>query len=106
MLVTSHLFEAYLKCHTKCFLLSLGETGTGNGYSDWVQAQQASYRKSSVNIFLSFIRKMMCALARRRDFWIWRLTKGAEDEGHPALLLDATNTHLFWGRCVWVESSK
>ena len=43
MLITSHLFEAYLKCHTKCFLLSLGETGTGNGYSDWVRAQQASY---------------------------------------------------------------
>jgi len=48
VLVTSHLFEAYLKCHTKCFLLSLGETGTGNGYSDWVQAQQASYRGEEI----------------------------------------------------------
>jgi hypothetical protein len=28
--ITSHLFEAYLKCHTKSFLLSLGETGTGD----------------------------------------------------------------------------
>jgi hypothetical protein len=49
VLITSHLFEAYLKCHTKCFLLSLGETGTGNGYSDWVQAQQASYRSEEIN---------------------------------------------------------
>ncbi len=48
MLITSHLFEAYLKCHTKCFLLSLGETGTGNGYSDWVQAQQATYRSEEI----------------------------------------------------------
>src|SRR6266853_344492 len=44
MLITSHLFEAYLKCHTKCFLRSLGETTTENCYSDWVQDQQASYR--------------------------------------------------------------
>jgi predicted RecB family nuclease len=48
VLVTSRLFEAYLKCHTKCFLLSLGETGSGNGYSDWVQAQQASYHSEEI----------------------------------------------------------
>jgi predicted RecB family nuclease len=48
VLITSRLFEAYLKCHTKCFLLSLGETGTGNGYSDWVQAQQSSYRGEEI----------------------------------------------------------
>jgi hypothetical protein len=39
MPITSHLFEAYLKCQTKCFLRSLGKTANGNGYSDWVQAQ-------------------------------------------------------------------
>ena len=44
MPITSHLFEAYLKCQTKCFLRSLGETATENSYSDWVHAQQASYR--------------------------------------------------------------
>lgn len=27
MLITSHLFEAYLKCHTKCFLLSSAKRG-------------------------------------------------------------------------------
>jgi predicted RecB family nuclease len=43
MPITSHLFEAYLKCQTKCFLRSLGETATENSYSNWVQAQQASY---------------------------------------------------------------
>lgn len=48
MLITSHLFEAYLKCHTKCFLLSLGETGTENSYSDWVHVQQASYRSEEI----------------------------------------------------------
>ena len=48
MFITSHLFEAYVKCHTKCFLLSLGETGTGNSYSAWVQDQQASYRSGEI----------------------------------------------------------
>lgn len=48
MFITSHLFEAYVKCHTKCFLLSLRETGTGNSYSAWVQDQQASYRSGEI----------------------------------------------------------
>jgi predicted RecB family nuclease len=48
MPITSHLFEAYLKCQTKCFLRSLGKTANGNGYSDWVQAQQASYRSEEI----------------------------------------------------------
>jgi hypothetical protein len=30
MIINPQLFEAYLKCSTKCYLKSLGETGTGN----------------------------------------------------------------------------
>jgi predicted RecB family nuclease len=48
MLITSFLFEAYLKCQTKCFLRSLGETTTENSYSDWIRAQQASYRSDGI----------------------------------------------------------
>ena len=48
MTVHFHLFEAYLKCPTKCFLRSLGETGTGNAYADWVQAQNTSYRSEGI----------------------------------------------------------
>ena len=48
MLITSFLFEAYLKCQTKCFLRSLGETTTKNSYSDWIHAQQASYRSDGI----------------------------------------------------------
>jgi hypothetical protein len=40
MPITSNLFEAYLKCPTKCFLRSRGETGTENSYANWVRAQQ------------------------------------------------------------------
>jgi len=49
MTVTPHLFEAYLKCPTKCFLWSRGETGKGNAYADWVRVQSASYRKEGIS---------------------------------------------------------
>ena len=44
MTVTSRLLEAYLKCHTKCFLRSRGEIGVGNVYADWVCAKNTSYQ--------------------------------------------------------------
>jgi hypothetical protein len=44
MKITPDLFEAYLKCPTKCFLRALGETAAGNAYADWVRTQNASYR--------------------------------------------------------------
>jgi predicted RecB family nuclease len=46
--ITPHLFEAYVKCQTKCFLRSLGEGAAGDGYSDWVRAQQATYRSEEI----------------------------------------------------------
>src|SRR5439155_3104123 len=44
----SHLFEAYLKCPTKCWLRSRGETGEGNAYADWVKQQNETYRAEGV----------------------------------------------------------
>ena len=49
MKITTPLFEAGLKCITKCFLRSLGETGTGNAYADWVRTQAESYRNAGTN---------------------------------------------------------
>ena len=46
--ITTSLFEAGLKCLTKCFLRSLGETGAGNAYADWVRAQAESCRSVGV----------------------------------------------------------
>jgi predicted RecB family nuclease len=42
--ITPHLFEAYLKCSTKCWLRSIGEEGSGNIYADWLRTQNESYR--------------------------------------------------------------
>jgi len=48
MKITTSLFEASLKCLTKCFLLSLGETGAGNAYAAWVRTQVESYRREGI----------------------------------------------------------
>src|SRR6266478_2055746 len=44
MRITSALFEAHLKCATKCWLRSTGELVAGNAYAEWVQTQNDSYR--------------------------------------------------------------
>src|SRR6516162_152139 len=43
--ITAHLFETYLNCPTKCFLRSIGETGTGNSYAEWKSAQNNLYQR-------------------------------------------------------------
>ncbi|MCX6925112.1 MAG: hypothetical protein NT154_18150 [Verrucomicrobia bacterium] len=45
---SSELFEAYLKCPTKCWLQSRGETCEGNVYAEWVKGQNESYRAEGV----------------------------------------------------------
>lgn len=53
MKITTPLFEAGLKCITKCFLRSLGEMGTGNAYADWVRTQGESYRNAGMKDLLA-----------------------------------------------------
>lgn len=48
MTITSHLLEAFLKCSTKCFLLSLGEADSENVYANWVQTQTEAYRSEGL----------------------------------------------------------
>ncbi len=48
MNISATLFEAFLKCPTKCFLLSLGETGTGNVYADWYRTENDFYQSEGI----------------------------------------------------------
>jgi hypothetical protein len=48
MKITSDLFDAFLKCPTKCYLRSTGQTGAGNAYAEWVREQNDAYRKEAV----------------------------------------------------------
>jgi predicted RecB family nuclease len=47
MRITSPLFDAFLKCATKCHLRSLGEIGSGNEYAAWVRGRDESYRREA-----------------------------------------------------------
>ena len=47
MNVTSALFEAFLKCPTKCYLRSTGQAGGENAYAEWVRAQNDAYRSKT-----------------------------------------------------------
>jgi predicted RecB family nuclease len=47
MRITSPIFDAFLKCATKCHLRSLGEIGSGNEYAEWVRGQDESYAREA-----------------------------------------------------------
>jgi hypothetical protein len=44
-MISSHLFEAYLECPTKCWLRAQNEPSTGNVYSEWARVRNDTYRK-------------------------------------------------------------
>ncbi len=44
MRITSDLFSAFLKCPTKCYLRSTGQSGSGNAYAEWVRDQNNAYQ--------------------------------------------------------------
>lgn len=48
MTITTYLFEAFLRCPTKCYLLSLGETGTENAYADWIRTRNEPYENEGI----------------------------------------------------------
>ncbi len=48
MTINPSLFQAFLKCPTKCWLLSVGEQATGNAYAEWLQSQTETYRVDGI----------------------------------------------------------
>ena len=49
MKITSDLFDAYLKCPTKCWLRANGEPSIDNNYGQWMTALSASYRVAEID---------------------------------------------------------
>ena len=49
MTITSPLFEALLKCPTKCWLRAANEPPAGNVYAEWVRTENESYRVAETN---------------------------------------------------------
>ena len=44
MRISSDLFNAFLKCSTKCWLQAAGEPVSDNAYAEWMKSQNRSYR--------------------------------------------------------------
>jgi len=103
--ITSHLFEAYLKCPTKCFLRSHGEAGTGNAYADWVRIQSESYRRNGIKC----LAVVYCENAKRSGMWL--NSHGVSMRGlyYPRGVLPncckpRVSARPFWMR-LWVETT-
>ena len=48
MRISSDLFNAFLKCPTKCWLQAAGEPASGNAYAEWVKSQDGSYHATEI----------------------------------------------------------
>ena len=53
MTITPFLFQAHLKCPTKCWLRATGEAPSGNTYAEWVKAQNESFRATQTERLLA-----------------------------------------------------
>jgi predicted RecB family nuclease len=79
MKITTSLFEAYIKCPTKCWLRFTGEPATGNDYAEWEQRRNESYRNAAIERLRSEVPKDECAVAPAQDglkTTNWRLGVG------------------------------
>src|ERR1017187_3449928 len=47
MTITPHLFEAFLKCPTKCWFRFTREPPADNSYAEWVHTETESYRAAA-----------------------------------------------------------
>lgn len=77
MIISSDIFEAYLKCSSKCWFCLRGEETDGNMYSQWLQRQNQSYRKEALKRLLESVHKADSIVAPSRLVNIkkakWRL---------------------------------
>ncbi len=60
MKTTAQIFLAYLKCSTKCWLISQGKTGKGNEYAEWVKDRTDFYNGAGIKRLLDAIPQKEC----------------------------------------------
>jgi predicted RecB family nuclease len=77
MKITPNLFEAYVKCPTKCWLRATNEPSTGAPYPEWVKAQNDSYRVNGTRrLVAEFPNDEVAPSPDMKNFKVakWRLT--------------------------------
>src|SRR6516225_1695561 len=63
MRISSDLFNAFLKCPTKCWLRAAGEPASGNAYAEWMTSQNGSYHATELERLLLEIPKEAVAVS-------------------------------------------
>jgi CRISPR/Cas system-associated exonuclease Cas4 (RecB family) len=53
MRISSDLFNAFLKCPTKCWLREGGKPASGNAYAEWMTSQNGSYYATELERLLT-----------------------------------------------------
>ena len=84
MTIALQLLEAYLKCPTKCWLMSSREPITDSWYAQWRQAQNEAYVASGVQRLLSEANLEECTISPSADnlkAGKWRLAANVHMRG-------------------------
>jgi predicted RecB family nuclease len=67
MTIALQLLEAYLKCPTKCWLISNREPVTDSCYAQWLQAQNEAYLASGIHRLLAETNHQECMISPSAD---------------------------------------
>jgi hypothetical protein len=63
MKISADVFEAFLKCSTKCWLRAAGEPTSGNVYAAWARSQNESYRADAARPLMAEVAANECNVA-------------------------------------------
>ena len=80
MIISTPIFEAYLKCPSKCWFLFFDKEGDANIYSDFIRNQNNAYRAAGIEQLMVKIQPNECVVKPSVPFNIktatWRLAIG------------------------------
>lgn len=62
MIISTPIFEAYLKCPSKCWFLFIGKEGDANLYSNFVKTQSTAYRTAGIERLMVKIHPSECVV--------------------------------------------
>jgi predicted RecB family nuclease len=63
MNISVDLFEAFIKCSTKCWLRASGEPTSGNAYAEWEKVQNKFYRDDAAKRLIADVPANECEVA-------------------------------------------
>src|SRR5260370_12012149 len=81
MKVSADVFEAFMKCSTKCWLRAVGEPTSGTAYAEWVRSQNESYRADAAKRLIADVPATECDVvpgAGNLKTAEWHLAVGVE----------------------------